>query len=304
MDKHLSSAPGPHPTHPPPPPQPTTTPPQQTPQPPQPQPPPGSDRVRDPSLFVKCSCEAWTSPASDPQLVESHGDDGGGGCVHGGAMNSSPSAWPWALQHITVRSSAPPHRDRRQAPGPGRVRCSSRTTLHGIPNTPNPGVRRGSLAEPAPQGSDRSLRRSSLVCLPQLALPSLAGAASEAVDSSSLRFLAGPEWPCSLLSFTGLRCSASWTLWTRKDCIALFFWQWHVQGLFAGILHLALCSSCGCQAHDAPHHGRKETQGLLCTTTGACGSDCSKTVDFPKFYYSPSSSSTLRRGSSTWSLRP
>ena len=41
------------------------------------------------------------------------------------------SAWPWALQHITVRSSAPLHGDRRQAPGPVRVRSTRRTTLHG-----------------------------------------------------------------------------------------------------------------------------------------------------------------------------
>ena len=32
-------------------------------------------QVCDPFLFVKRSCEAWTSPAGDPQLVESHGDD-------------------------------------------------------------------------------------------------------------------------------------------------------------------------------------------------------------------------------------
>ena len=33
-------------------------------------------------------------------------------------MNSSPSAWPWALQHITVRSSTPLQGARGQAPWP------------------------------------------------------------------------------------------------------------------------------------------------------------------------------------------
>ena len=56
--------------------------------------------------------------------------------------------------------------------------------------TPPLGVRPGSLAEPGPKRSDRSLRRSSGEGLPLLATPSSAGAASEVVDSSSLRFLA------------------------------------------------------------------------------------------------------------------
>ena len=51
------------------------------------------------------------------------------------------------------------------------------------PKTPPPGVRPGSLAEPGPQRSDRTVRRSSGDSLPTLALPSLA------VDSSALRFL-------------------------------------------------------------------------------------------------------------------
>ena len=77
------------------------------------------------------SCEEWTSLAGDPQPVESRSEEESGGCVHGGAMNSSPSAWPWALQHITVRSSTPLQGVRGQAPGPERVRCSSRAKPQG-----------------------------------------------------------------------------------------------------------------------------------------------------------------------------
>ena len=57
------------------------------------------------------------------------------------------------------------------------------------PKTLPPGVRPGSLAEPGPQRSDRSVRCSSGDSLPTLALPALAGSAGEAVDSSALRFL-------------------------------------------------------------------------------------------------------------------
>ena len=56
-------------------------------------------------------------------------------------------------------------------------------------NAPHPGERPGSLFDPGPQRSDRSLRRSAGDSLPTLALPVLAGSAGEAVDSSSLRFL-------------------------------------------------------------------------------------------------------------------
>ena len=55
--------------------------------------------------------------------------------------------------------------------------------------TPPPGVRPGSLSDPGPQRSDRTLRRSAGAGLPTLALPSLAGSAAEEVDSFSLRFL-------------------------------------------------------------------------------------------------------------------
>ena len=55
--------------------------------------------------------------------------------------------------------------------------------------TPPPGERPGILPEPLPQRSDRCRRHSSGDGLPQLALPSLAGAAGEAVDAAALAFL-------------------------------------------------------------------------------------------------------------------
>ena len=58
----------------------------------------------------------------------------------------------------------------------------------GGPKTPHPGVRLGSLAEPAPQRSDRSLRRSSGET-PLLGVPSLADPSAEASDGRTLRFL-------------------------------------------------------------------------------------------------------------------
>ena len=54
--------------------------------------------------------------------------------------------------------------------------------------TPPPGARPGILAEPGPQRSDRTVRRSSGDSLPQLVTPSLAGAAGEGVDSGTLAF--------------------------------------------------------------------------------------------------------------------
>ena len=55
--------------------------------------------------------------------------------------------------------------------------------------TPPPGERPGILTEPLPQRSDRSRRHFSGDGLPQLAMPSLASAASEAADSATLAFL-------------------------------------------------------------------------------------------------------------------
>ena len=54
--------------------------------------------------------------------------------------------------------------------------------------TPPPGVRPGSLVDPA-QRSDRSLRRSAGNSLPTLALSSLAGSAGEEMDYPTLSFL-------------------------------------------------------------------------------------------------------------------
>ena len=56
------------------------------------------------------------------------------------------------------------------------------------PKTPPLGVRLGSLAEPAPLRSDRSLRRSSFDT-PLLGVPSLADPSAEASDGRTLRFL-------------------------------------------------------------------------------------------------------------------
>ena len=54
--------------------------------------------------------------------------------------------------------------------------------------TPPPGERPGILLEPAPQRSDRSLRRFAGDCLPTPSLPVLAGASGEAVDAGALAF--------------------------------------------------------------------------------------------------------------------
>ena len=67
--------------------------------------------------------------------------------------------------------------------GPGVVSTAPRG-----PKTPPPGVRPGSLAEPGPQRSDRSLRRSSGQT-PLLGVPSLADAPAEAIDGRTLRYL-------------------------------------------------------------------------------------------------------------------
>ena len=54
--------------------------------------------------------------------------------------------------------------------------------------TPPPGVRPGSLSDPGPQRSDRTVRRSS-GAFPLLAVPVLADTAAEAVDSRTVRYL-------------------------------------------------------------------------------------------------------------------
>ena len=55
---------------------------------------------------------------------------------------------------------------------------------------PPPGERPGILAEPGPQRSDRTVQRSAGDGLPTPGLLVLAGASGEAVDASTLRFLA------------------------------------------------------------------------------------------------------------------
>ena len=54
--------------------------------------------------------------------------------------------------------------------------------------TPPPGVRPGSLCDPGPQRSDRTVRRFSGE-LPLLAAPMLADSAAEAVDARTVRYL-------------------------------------------------------------------------------------------------------------------
>ena len=78
----------------------------------------------------------------------------------------------------------------------GRTRARAREEVEFVTHdalrgqkTPPPGERPGLPLEPGSQRSDRTVRRSSGDSLPTLALPSLAGSAGEAVDSSALRFL-------------------------------------------------------------------------------------------------------------------
>ena len=63
---------------------------------------------------------------------------------------------------------------------------------YGRQKTPPSGMRPGSLAEPEPQRSDRSLRHSSGDAHPTLGLLVLAGASGEAVDGAALSFLTAP----------------------------------------------------------------------------------------------------------------
>ena len=55
-------------------------------------------------------------------------------------------------------------------------------------NAPHPGVRPGSLSDPGPQRSDRTVRRSSGEA-PLLTAPMLADAAAEAVDARTVQYL-------------------------------------------------------------------------------------------------------------------
>ena len=139
---------------------------------------------------------ATTTTTSPRELL---GVEESGGCVRCSGTNSRLSAWLWQLHSTTVLdrrrnrwscSSTPPNGDRGPAPEPGRVRCTRSTTLHGDRTHLTRG-RPGSLFDPGPQRSDRSLRRSAGDSLPTLALPVLAGSAGEAVDARTLRFLLG-----------------------------------------------------------------------------------------------------------------
>ena len=82
------------------------------------------------------------------------------------------SRWLWQRRRTT------PHEDRSLPQSSGRWRSKLRTS-----------ERSGILPEPLPQRSDRSRRHFSGDGLPQLAVPSLAGAAGEAVDAAALAFL-------------------------------------------------------------------------------------------------------------------
>ena len=68
------------------------------------------------------------------------------------------------------------------------VELESHTGLR-AQKTPPPGVRRGSLAEPGPQRSHRTVRHSSGEAHLTLGLPVLAGASGETVDASALGWL-------------------------------------------------------------------------------------------------------------------
>ena len=103
---------------------------------------------------------------------------GSGASVRCFGTNGWRSRWLWQKRRTT------PHEGQKNATA---IREEVVQVTHGAPRgqrTPPPGVR------PGPQRSDRSLRRSSAEGLPLLATPSLAGAAGEVVDSSSLGFLA------------------------------------------------------------------------------------------------------------------
>ena len=91
------------------------------------------------------------SLAGDPQPVVSRGEEESGGCVHGGAMNSSPSAWLWALQHITVRSSTPAPRSQRTGTRAGEGEVFELRIAPRGQNTPHPEERPAPLLEVRPQ---------------------------------------------------------------------------------------------------------------------------------------------------------
>ena len=92
-----------------------------------------------------------------------------------------------ALHHVEMQQNGAPRGQKTAA----RAReVEEQATHDGLraQRAPPPGVRPGSLTEPGPQRSDRSLRRSSGQT-PLLGEPSLADAPAEAIDGRTLRYL-------------------------------------------------------------------------------------------------------------------
>ena len=152
-----------------------------------PPPPPGSDRFVNSFLLV---CRE--------RMDESSGRPSTGGV---GRRRRERRLRSW-LRHEqqTVRMAlvAASHHSAQQNAAPRGPKTGARAreveeqvTHVGLraQKTPPPGERPGILPEPLPQRSDRSRRRFSGDGLAQLAMPSLAGAAGEAVDAAALAFL-------------------------------------------------------------------------------------------------------------------
>ena len=114
-------------------------------------------------------------------MVVSHGDGESGGCVRGGDTNSGPSAWPWSLQHITVRSRTAPHGGPKTATRAREGEVYETHNASRSQNTPHPGERPGLLLEP---GLELPHRASLIGDAPSLAMPVLAAGSDEAIDSA------------------------------------------------------------------------------------------------------------------------
>ena len=110
------------------------------------------------------------------------------------------SAWRHEQPSVAMALAAASHHSAQQDAAPRgldtgtRAREVEEQVAHfGLraQTAPPPGTRPGILADPGPQRSDRTVRHSAGAGLPTLALPSLAGSAAEAVDTSALTFLLG-----------------------------------------------------------------------------------------------------------------
>ena len=80
--------------------------------------------------------------------------------------------------------------------------------------------------------------------------------------SRSRSSLSGAQ--CSLWSSTGLRCSASWPVCTRRTVMRSSFRQWHVQGSFCGYFvpcAVFLLWSLSAGPPPGRHHGRSGPEG-------------------------------------------